>query len=400
MGRNSTLSLKTKFSVELFKLNVNFPAFCLADYILGLRLLCYQQVHISSPSQVTDHCSVLALSDNSEVHYQQRCDHDHTDRCDRCQGLLENLTEIERVLSETKFSSDDEKDEAVFLFQTAKRAILSWKSHILRSTNQDRARLDVLEQLDEKNILIVNDWAMKFLPQRYRESQADWFGKRGISWHISVVYRRLDGVLQWQGFVHIIESCNQESSSVVKIMQDVLGTIKLDNKEVSGAYLRQDNAGCYHSSSTILSCPLISASTGVKIHRIDFSDPQGGKGAADRLAATCKSHVRIFINEGNDVTTAQQLKDALLSHGGIDGVRVVAMETIEDSAEDNRKIPTISKLNNFAFHGDSITAWRAYDVGKGKEFVLEKTSSGNCKWKIYVGVLFIRCLLSFFSFKL
>ena len=338
---------------------------------------------------------MLALSDSTEVHYRQRCDHDHTDRCDRCQGLLENLVEIERVLGETKLPSDDDKEEAVFLFQTAKHAILSWKSHILRSTNQNRARLDVLEHLDEKNILIVNDWAMKFLPQRYRESQADWFGKRGIPWHISVVYRRLDCVLQWQGFVHIIESCNQESSSVVKIMLDVLGTIKLDNKEVSRAYLRQDNAGCYHSSSTILSCPLISASTGVKIHRIDFSDPQGGKGAADRLAATCKSHVRLFINEGNDVTTAHQLKDALLSHGGIDGVRVVAMETIEDLVEDNRKIPTISKLNNFAFHDDSITAWRAYDVGKGKEIVLEKTSAGNCKWKIYVGVLFICCLLSF-----
>ena len=281
----------------------------------------------------------------------------------------------------------------MFLFQTAKRAILSWKSHILRSTNQDRARLDVLEQLDGENILIVNDWAMKFLPQRYRESQADWFGKRGISWHISVVYRRLDGVLQWQGFIHIIESCNQESSSVVKIIQDVLSTIKLENKEVSGAYLRQDNAGCYHSSSTILSCPVISASTCVNIHRIDFSDPQGGKGAADRLAATCKSHARIFINEGNDVTTARQLKDALLSQGGIDGVRVVSLETIEDLVEDSRKIPNISKLNNFAFHGDSITAWRAYGVGMGKEIVLEKTSSGNCcKWKIYYGVLFICCL--------
>ena len=38
---------------------------------------------------------------------------DHTDSCDRCQGLIENLTEIERVLSETKFPLDDEKDEAV-----------------------------------------------------------------------------------------------------------------------------------------------------------------------------------------------------------------------------------------------------------------------------------------------
>ena len=69
---------------------------------------------------------------------------------------------------------------------------------------------------------------------------------------------------------------------------------------------------------------------------------------------TCKSYVRIFINEGNDVTTAHQLKDALLSHGGIDGLRVVSMETIEDLVEDSRTIPTINKPNNFAFHGDSI----------------------------------------------
>ena len=324
---------------------------------------------------------MFALSDSSEADYQQRCDHDHTDKCDRCQGLLENLTEIERLLSETKFPSDEERDEAVYLFQTAKLAILSWKAHILRLANQDQARLDALEHLGEGDVLIVNDWAMKFLPQRYRESQADWFGKRGISWHISVVYCCLDGVLQWQGFIHIIQSCKQGSSSVVRIMQDVLSTIKLENKEISQASFQQDNVGCYHSSEIILSCPLISASTGVKIHRIDFSDPQGGKGAADRLAATCKSHVRIFINKGNDVTTAHQLKDALLSHGGIEGMRVVSMETIEELpiVEDSRKIPAISKLNNFAFDADthSIKAWRAYEIGKGKEIALEKTSSGT-----------------------
>jgi len=86
----------------------------------------------------------------------------------------------------------------------------------------------------------------------------------------------------------------------------------------------------------------------------DFSDPQGGKGTSDRFAATCKSYIRIFISEGNDVTTAHQLKDALLSHGRRDGLRVVSKETIEDLVEGSRKIPTISKLNNFAFHGDSI----------------------------------------------
>ena len=139
-------------------------------------------------------------------------------------------------------------------------------------------------------------------------------------------------------------------------MQDVLRTIKLEYNEIEKAYFRQDNAGCYHSSSTILSCPFVSASTGIQIERIDFSDPQGGKGAADRLAATCKAHVRVFINEGNDVTSAEQLKNALLSSGGIDGVRVVSLESIDELpvVEENKRIPAISKLNNFVFRTASL----------------------------------------------
>lgn len=59
---------------------------------------------------------------------------------------------------------------------------------------------------------------------------------------------------------------------------------------------------------------------GIRVARIDFSDPQGGKGAADRLAASCKFHIRAYINEGHDVSTANDMKRALISHGGIDGV--------------------------------------------------------------------------------
>ena len=77
---------------------------------------------------------------------------------------------------------------------------------------------------------------------------------------------------------------------------------------------------------------MISSSTGIEIKRIDFSDPQGGKGAADRLAAICKNHFRTFINEENDVTNAEQLKSALLSHGGIEGVRVAVMQRVEEEA--------------------------------------------------------------------
>ena len=111
----------------------------------------------------------------------------------------------------------------------------------------------------------------------------------------------------------------------------------------------------------------MAASTGVKVVRVDFSDPQGGKGTADRLAASCKRHIRAFIDEGNDVCTADELKDALLSHGGLKGVRVVSLDTIIETPDSGQTITGITKLNNFEFSStESVTCWRAYCVGRGK----------------------------------
>ena len=78
----------------------------------------------------------------------------------------------------------------------------------------------------------------------------------------------------------------------------------MEHPEIERVFLRQYNAGCYHSASTIVACTRFEASTGVKIEGLDFSDPQGDKGAADRMAAAAKSQIRKFINEGNDVTDA------------------------------------------------------------------------------------------------
>ena len=147
-------------------------------------------------------------------------------KAQQCEALNESLREIDSPINCCHFSSDDEREEAIYIMQSSKLAIRSWQCHILRSFNQDQARLDFLDILDNVTVLIVNDWAMKFLPQRYRESQSDWFGKRGISWHISVVYRRSDSQLQWQGYVHIIQSCSQDSTSVISVIQDVVRSVK------------------------------------------------------------------------------------------------------------------------------------------------------------------------------
>ena len=148
-------------------------------------------------------------------------------------------------------SLEDTRDELVFVFDQATNNILAWKVHLLRSVNQDKACLDILDALDESSVLLQQDWAMKFLARKYRESQSDWFGKRGLSWHITVATRHVspDQDFEMMNLAHVFQSCNQDSIAMQAIMSNVLGKLKEVMPLLSSVYYSQDNAGCYRSSA-------------------------------------------------------------------------------------------------------------------------------------------------------
>lgn len=273
------------------------------------------------------------------------------------------------------FESEDDKDEAIFLVQKASEAIAAWKAHQLRSLNQDRAWLEVIASLDQTSVLIVQDFAMKFMPLQYREAQSEFFGKRGISWHVSVCHRKVGGKLESQTFIHVLQSGLQDSTSVVLIMDHVLRSLKKQHPEIVRSFFRQDNAGCYHSAQTILSVEILSKRSGIQIKQMDFSDPQGGKGSCDRKAAQIKAHIKSYVNEGHSVTTASELKKAIDSRGGIPGVRVAGVKA-KNKTSNSYKIHGISSLNNFNFNSSGFTVFRAYGVGLGKSLSWRSFDSG------------------------
>ena len=130
-----------------------------------------------------------ALSDPSDSCFQQKCQHTHGDHCFQCEELGTVLEEIQVAVEEASFHTKDDQDEATYLVKHSRDLIHAWKAHQLRTVRQDQSRLKILRELDSGSVFITQDWAMKFLPRKYRESQSDWSGKRGISWHISVVVR-------------------------------------------------------------------------------------------------------------------------------------------------------------------------------------------------------------------
>ena len=217
-------------------------------------------MHVTNESSIPDHCMVYALSDPRDSSFRGKCQHVHEEHCTECDDLTSVLHEIYKFVKQASFPSKDDRDEALYLAQHSKDMIKAWRAHQLRTVRQDQSRLEILQKLNTESVFITQDWARK-----YRESQSDWFGKWGICWHISVALRRNNNQLESQGLIHIIQNCTQGSSAVVSIMAHVLRTLKEEHPELQKVFFRQDNAGCYHSTATILSVPTIEKATGLKV---------------------------------------------------------------------------------------------------------------------------------------
>ena len=127
-----------------------------------------------------------------------------------------------------------------------------------------------MDSLDESSVFLVQDWVMKFLPRKYRESQTDWFGKRGIPWHISVAFRKVDDEIQLMTFCHIFKNSLSDSSAVLAIMADVIKQLKTALPSLTTVFYRQDNAGCYHCGATIVWASVLGSQLGVSVKRVRF----------------------------------------------------------------------------------------------------------------------------------
>ena len=127
-------------------------------------------------SEVPDHCRIYALSDPSNAEFRGSCDHLHNESCEQCYELQEVLRTIEDECSSALSSAEDQADMQHTIKQ-ARDDIITWKAHQLRSVHQAEAKHSVLAKLDSRSVLLVQDWAMKYMPRKYREAQSDWFAK-------------------------------------------------------------------------------------------------------------------------------------------------------------------------------------------------------------------------------
>ena len=93
--------------------------------------------------------------------------------------------------------------------------------------------------------------------------------------HCSGMTKR-EGLSEMMTFVHVFQSCSQDSHTVLALIDDVVRQLKAEKPEINQICLRQDNVGCYHNAFNLLAMKELAKRYQVAF-RVDFSDPPGVK---------------------------------------------------------------------------------------------------------------------------
>ena len=155
----------------------------------------------------------------------------------------------------------------------------------------------------------------------------------------------------YKTFVHVFDQCSQDSETILTILNDILCRMKETDQHIKSAFIRSDNTGCYRSTNTLAAAKQISKRTGIVFKQIDFCDPQGGKGPCDRYATVIKSHIRRYLNENHNVTSASEFVAACHSHKGVNGVLALNCQITNNTRkkETKCKIKQITDYFNFEY---------------------------------------------------
>ena len=164
----------------------------------------------------------------------------------------------------------------------------------------------------------------------------------------------------------MFDQCTQDWYAVTSILEDLFKLLKVKNPELQRVHQRSDEAGCYHNSSLILAVRDVAKRAGVTVHKYHYSEPQSGKDICDRILCPVKSSIRTYCNEGHDVLTAVDMRNALTEHPVKGTTAAVSVVKESEKSLSVNKIEQFSSLHNFQYEDSGLRVWKCYDIGKGK----------------------------------
>lgn len=107
----------------------------------------------------------------------------------------------------------------------------------------------------------------------------------------------------------------------------------------------------------------------MKIKRYDYSEAQSEKPYCDAKIANLRQKIRMYVANGNNVTTADEMKQAIDKGLGVVRYQVTVVDVNADQSDLQKvkhKWSGINSITNLEVHEHSITQYKAFNIGNGK----------------------------------
>ena len=78
------------------------------------------------------------------------------------------MNNVKQQICESSASlySKEYREDQLYDFEQARTDIIQWKANVLQSVNQNKAKDDIIRNLNHRSGLVVMDWAMKFVQMK------------------------------------------------------------------------------------------------------------------------------------------------------------------------------------------------------------------------------------------
>lgn len=224
--------------------------------------------HCQEHGKCLYHCINFALSDPKTQEFRSPCSVAHTETCSECDNLLLTLAEIDYYIS--NITNSEDRQEFSYDFHNATESIIELHRHIIRGVCQDNEKKEIINNLSENSTFTIFDWGQKIIPQCYRESQKQYFGKKGLSILVgSFVVRNnqtstttkltntttttttsSDSNYITSTYIVALTVANQTDLDTLSATQLIIEKFHNDYPHIKYVFKRSDNAGNFSSHST------------------------------------------------------------------------------------------------------------------------------------------------------
>ena len=155
--------------------------------------------------------------------------------------------------------------------------------------------------------------------------------------------------------------------STLNVVQHVLQLYKIDNPKVRKLLIKSDNAGCYSAGSVFQAEWKIYKTLGITLECHDFNEPQCGKDQCDRESAITGKLMRAYVDGGNNILDANDIKEAILYKSGVLNSKMLVIEIDKSlSSTTSVRIANSQSVNSIEFRDNHMTVWHYYQIRSGK----------------------------------